>query len=269
LQSIANLPRVWPGILLFLGTVLSSAPAEGVRPFITDDARISEKGQVAIETFAQLAVTEGEKPAYGLHSLQAFGITDRLELTTGSIGAEARDRRLITDNLVLQPKFLLYQSFGAIPSVSTAAGLVIPLSGNRQQWDTYAMAHVSWFLFRLEDSPDPYDYWLAIYLNGGTKGQYDAGLGGRHTSKPFWAAGFEVGTFVRQVRFLAETFNGDPFDFSEEFPAYQTGFRWYKTPSVQIDIAWKGIKAAHPAHLQDHWDHSLQIGLRIVLDVFR
>jgi hypothetical protein len=255
--------------VLLVGPVLSPTSAEAVRPFITDDARITDKGQVSIESFAELATSQGEHPAYGLHSLPAFGITDRLELTTGSVGAEFRDHRLTIDNLVLQPKVLLHQSFGAIPSVSTAVGLVLPISGNRQQWDTYAMAHVSWFLFRPAASPDPYDYLLAIYLNAGAKGRYDAGLGGRHTSKPFWAAGVEAGTFIRQVRFLAETFNGDPLDFAEEFPAYQTGFRWYKSPSVQIDIAWKGIKTARPGESREYWEHSLQIGLRIVLDLFR
>ena len=249
--------------------VLSANSAEAVRPFITDDARIVEKGQMGTEIFAQLALSEGQKPGYGLHLLEGFGLTDRLELTAGEFGVEFRDRQFAPDNLVLQPKFLLHQSFGAIPSVSASVGLLFPLSGNRQQWDNYAMAQVSWFLFTPRDSPDPYDYGLAVYLNAGIKGRYDAGLGGRHTSKPYWAAGFEVGTFIRQVRFLAETFNGDPFDFSEEFPAFQTGFRWYKSPSVQMDISWIGINADHTGDPNDHWDYSVQIGLRFVLDVFR
>jgi hypothetical protein len=250
--------------------VLSANSAEAVRPFITDDARIMEKGQVGIESFAQLELSEGQKPRYGLHSLQSFGLADRLELTAGGIGVEFRDRQFIHDNLILQPKFLLQQSFGPIPSASAAVGLVFPLSGNRQQWDNYAIAHASWFLFAPRDSPDPYgDNRLAIYLNAGMKGRYDAGLGGRHTSKPFWAAGFELATVVPQIRFLAETFNGDPFEFSEEFPAFQTGIRWYKSPSVQMDIAWRGINADHTGDPRDHWDYSVQIGLRIVLDVFR
>jgi hypothetical protein len=229
---------------------------------------VTDKGTVAVETFGELAISEEHKPAYGLHSFQSWGLRDRLELTTGELGAEYRDRRVMPHDLVVQPKLLLFQSFGAIPSVSAAAGLVMPVSGNRQLWNTYAMGHVSWFLFRRADSPDPFDYRLAIYLNVGTKGRYDAGLG-RHTSKPYWAAGFEVGTFVRQVRFLAETFNGDPLDFSEEFPAFQTGVRWYKSPTVNMDMTVLGIHADHRGSAGADWEYVVQIGLRLVLDVFR
>jgi hypothetical protein len=266
LQSILCLRRFSVGLVIFFATVLQPHVADAVRPFITDDARVTDKGTVATETFAELATSDGQKPAYSLHSLQSWGLTNRLELTTGDIGGEYRERRLTPNDLVFQPKLLLFQSFGAIPSVSTAAGLLIPISGNRQLWNTYAMGHVSWFLFRPPDSPDPFDYRLAIYLNAGTKGRYDAGLG-RHTSKPYWAAGFEVGTFVRQVRFLAETFNGDPFEFSEEFPAYQTGFRWYKSPTVNMDMTVLGVKVDR-GNDTSHWDYSFQLGLRVVLDVF-
>jgi hypothetical protein len=229
---------------------------------------VTDKGTAALETFGEVATGERQKPAYALHSLQSWGLTDRLELSTGDIGGEYRERRLTPHDLVFQPKVLLFQSFGAVPSVSAAAGLLIPISGNRQLWNTYVMGHVSWFLFRPAESPDPFDYRLAIYLNLGSKGRYDAGLG-RHTSKPYWAAGFEVGTFVRQVRFLAETFNGDPFDFSEEFPAFQTGFRWYKSPSVQMDVTLLGIHADHRGNTDAYWEYAFQIGLRVVLDIFR
>jgi hypothetical protein len=254
-------------LIIFFATLFYSDVAHAVRPFITDDARVTDKSTVALETFAAVTAGEGQKQAYSLHALQSWGLTDRLELSTGELGAEYRDRRLTPHDLVVQPKLLLFQSFGAIPSVSAAAGLLMPISGNRQLWNTYAMGHVSWFLFRPADSPDPFDYRLAIYLNAGTKGRYDAGLG-RHTSKPYWAAGFEVGTFVRQVRFLAETFNGDPFHFSEEFPAYQTGFRWYKSPTVNMDMTVLGVHGNNTGD-KAHWAYSFQIGLRIVLDVFR
>ncbi len=114
---------------------------------------MTDKGTVAVETFAELSTSEGQKPAYGLHSLQSWGLTNRLELTTGELGAEYRERRFTPHDLVFQPKVLLFQSFGAIPSVSTAAGLLIPISGNRQLWNTYAMGHVSWFLFQTSGQP--------------------------------------------------------------------------------------------------------------------
>jgi hypothetical protein len=72
-------------------------------------------------------------------------------------------------------KVVVHQSYGAIPSISVAAASLLPLSGNRQRWNSYAMAHVSWFLLTPEDSTDPYDNDVAIHINVGTKSQYDAG----------------------------------------------------------------------------------------------
>lgn len=254
---------------MFLGVAFVANPAGAVRPFVTDDARIVDRGQIGVETFGKLSTSEGEKPGFSLQSLQGIGLTDRLELTVGGFGFEYRDRRAVAENLVFQPKLILHRSFGAVPSASASAGVIIPISGNRQHWNNYAMAQASWYLFADPDGQDPYDCWLSIYLNGGAKGQYDAGRGGRQTSKAFWAIGFEAGTFVRQLRFLAETYNGDPFEFAEEFPAFQVGLRWYKSPDAQMDLAWKGVNAGHTGDPNDHWDFSLQVGLRIVFDVFR
>ena len=104
------------------------------------------------------------------------------------------------------------------------------------------MAHISWFLFTPDPDTDPCDNNLAIHLNLGAKSRYDAGPA-TYQSKLYWAGGFEVITPVsREVRFLGEIFNGDPFYFEEEFPAYQTGFRWYKNPMVQIDLVLRGIR---------------------------
>ena len=144
--------------------------------------------------------------------------------------------------MLIQPKYVLHSSLGAIPSLSVAAASLFPLSGNRQHWDGYAMAHVRWFLFTPDADNDPYDNNLAIHLNLGAKSRYDAGPA-TYRSKLYWAAGFEVITPVtREVRFLGEIFNGDPFPFEEKFPAFQTGFRWYKSPMVQIDLVFRGLR---------------------------
>ncbi len=179
-------------------------------------------------------------------------------------------------DLLIQPKYVLHSSLGAIPSISIAAVTLFPLSGNRQHWDGYAMAHISWFLFTPDPDTDPCDNNLAIHLNLGAKSRYDAGPT-TYQSKLYWAAGFEVITPVsREVRFLGEIFNGDPFSFEEEFPAYQTGFRWYKNPMVQIDLVLRGIRhgsletqAPTGAEFAPGWNYTMQVGLRMLFDVFR
>ena len=265
--------------LIFLASCavhFSPEDALAVRPFVTDDARIVYKGQLVTETYGGTTIAKGEKPAFEARTLEGLGITDRFELTAGGFGFTYQDNHTRPLDLLIQPKYVLHSSLGAIPSLSVAAATLFPLSGNRQHWDGYAMAHVSWFLFTPDAETDPYDNNLAIHLNLGAKSRYDAGPG-TFQSKFYWAAGFEVITPVtREVRILGEIFNGDPFSFEEKFPAFQTGFRWYKNPMVQIDLVFRGLRngsletqAPTGAEFAPGWNYTIQAGLRVLFDVFR
>ena len=250
--------------------------ALAVRPFVTDDARIVYKGQVVTETYGGITMVKGDKPAFEARTLEGLGITDRFELTAGGFGFTYQDNQARPLDLLIQPKYVLHSSLGAIPSISVAAATLFPLSGNRQHWDGYAMAHVSWFLFTPDADTDPYDNNLAIHLNLGAKSRYDAGPA-TFQSKLYWAAGFEVITPVtREVRFVGEIFNGDPFSYEEKFPAFQTGFRWYKNPMVQIDLVFRGLRngsietqAPTGTEFAPGWNYTIQVGLRVLFDVFR
>jgi hypothetical protein len=245
---------------VLLAALVQANDALAVRPFVTDDARIVYPGQLEIENFAEVSLAQGRKPGYLARSLQGVSLTDRLEIIAGGFGPVYDNGQVKPVDPVFQPKYVLYRSFGAIPSVSVAAAELFPLSGNRQLWNSYAMAHVSWFLFMPKESTDPYDNGLAIHLNLGTKSQFNSGLGGRYTTKPYWAGGFEVVTFTRELRYLGEVFAGDPFIFEEKAPVFQTGFRWYKHPNLQWDLVWRAVRGA-----QERGD-TLQIGLRILFD---
>jgi hypothetical protein len=250
--------------------------ALAVRPFVTDDARVVYKGQVLTESYGGMTMVQGDKPATEARSLQGLGITDRFELTAGGFGFTYRDNQARPLDMLIQPKYVLHSSLGAIPSLSVAAASLFPLSGNRQHWDGYAMAHVSWFLFTPDADTDPYDNNLAIHLNLGMKSRYDAGPA-TFQSKLYWAAGFEVVTpMTREIRILGEIFNGDPFFYEEKFPAFQTGFRWYKSPMVQIDLVFRGLQngslqtqASAGAEFAGGWNYTIQAGLRMLFDVFR
>ncbi len=264
------------GILVCSIWFLWSTEALAVRPFVTDDARIVYKGQLGTETYGGTTVVKGESPAYEMRTLEGLGITDRFELTAGGFGFTYQDHQVRPLDLLIQPKYVLHSSLGAIPSLSVAAAMMYPLSGNRQHWDGYAMMHVSWFLFTPNADIDPYDNNLAIHLNFGTKNRYDAGPA-TFQSKFYWAAGFEVITFTREVRLLGEVFNGDPFGFEEKFPAFQTGFRWYKAANTQLDLVVRGVRnttedvrvAAGGGGLSEEWNYTIQVGYRYLIDLFR
>lgn len=262
-------------ILLTLEALYSPGRAEAVRPFVTDDARVVYQGQVEVENYAGVTMNRSTRPSIEARSLQGTSLTDRLEIIAGGFGFNYQGDQAKPLDVLIQPKYVLYRSFGAIPSISVAAATLFPLSGNRQQWNNYAMAHASWFLFNPLDSADPYDNGLAIHVNLGTKGQYDAGPG-RQVNKFYWAAAFEVVTFVREVRFLGEVFNGDPFSYAEKFPAFQTGVRWYKSPRIQMDAVFRGVRdatersrATTGTEIGPEWNYTIQIGLRFLFDPFQ
>jgi len=263
-------------LLASFAVYFSPEDALAVRPFVTDDARIVYKGQLETETYAGMTMVKGDKPAIEARALQGIAITDNFEMIAGGFGFTYQDNQARPLDLLIQPKYVLHRSFGPIPSISVAAASLFPLSGNRQHWDGYAMAHVSWFLFTPEASTDPYDNDLAIHLNLGMKSRYDAGPV-TYRSKLYWAAGFEVITpMTREVRFLGEIFNGDPFAFEEKFPAFQTGFRWYKSSTVQLDVVFRGLRngsletqAPTGAEFSPGWNYTIQAGLRVLFDVFR
>ena len=265
-------------LVLLAAFAVSFCPEDAlaVRPFVTDDARIVYKGHVTTETYGGITMVQGDKPAIEARSLQGLGITDRFELTAGGFGFSYQDNHARPLDMLIQPKYVLHNSLGAIPSVSVTAASLFPLSGNRQHWDGYAMAQVSWFLFTPDADTDPYDNDLALHLNLGMKSRYDAGPA-TYRSKLYWAAGFEVITPVtREIRFLGEIFNGDPFSFEEKFPAFQTGFRWYKSPTVQLDLVFRGLRngsletqAPTGAEFSPGWNYTIQAGLRVLFDVFR
>lgn len=263
-------------LLTIILLACSDEVAWAVRPFVTDDARIVYKGQVETESFSGISMSHGSKPTIEARSLQGASFTDRFELIGGGFGFTYSNGQARPLDMLIQPKYLVYRSFGAIPSVSVAAASLFPLSGNRQHWDSYAMAHISWFLFTPQDTSDPYENDLAIHINIGTKSRYDAGPS-TYRSQVYWAAGFEVITpFTREVRILGEVFNGDPFAYEEKFPAFQTGLRWYKNPNVQLDFVFRGQReSTDDARLASGgaggrgWNYTTQVGVRMLFDVFR
>ena len=121
----------WLNVCLLTSILLacSDEMAWAVRPFVTDDARIVYKGQVETESFSGISMSHGSKPTIEARSLQGASFTDRFELIGGGFGFTYRDGQARPLDMLIQPKYLVYRSFGAIPSVSVAAASLFPLSG--------------------------------------------------------------------------------------------------------------------------------------------
>jgi hypothetical protein len=78
------------------------------------------------ETYGGIMMVKGDQPAIEAHALQGLGITDRLELTSGGFGSTYQGSQALPLDLLIQPKHVLHNSLGAVPSISIAAASLFP-----------------------------------------------------------------------------------------------------------------------------------------------
>ena len=79
--------------------------------------------------------------------MQGLGITDRFELTAGGFGSTYQGSQTRPLDLLIQPKYVLHNSLGAIPSISVAAASLFPLSNahsSSERRDGLLMREVVW-----------------------------------------------------------------------------------------------------------------------------
>jgi len=90
-------------------------------------------------------MVKGDQPAIEARALQGLGITDRLELTAGRFGSTYQGSQARPLDLLIQPKYVLHNPLGAIPSISVAAASLFPLSNahsSSERWEGLLMREV-------------------------------------------------------------------------------------------------------------------------------
>lgn len=69
-----------------------------------------------------------ESPAYEARTLEGLGFTDRFELTAGGFRVTYQGNQARPLDMLIQPKYVLHSSHGAIPSLSVAAASLSPIA---------------------------------------------------------------------------------------------------------------------------------------------
>ena len=96
---------------IFTLSFFLSGPANAVRPFVTDDARIADYGQ--LETESWMEVTHSDKEfgdAPGFNTMIGITPLDWLEVIAGTGGARASNGKWAVANPVIQTKVLFTQA---------------------------------------------------------------------------------------------------------------------------------------------------------------
>jgi hypothetical protein len=234
-----------------------------VRPFVTDDARITDVRQLEFETWTEFARSSSEV-TLGQHIMTGFSFTEWLQVIGGfGLGHDFDANEIVMTNPVIQPKFLLWQAYDdGFPGLALATGITLPYGQGAYYDDAtgyYAMAMTTTRLFK---------DWLLIHLN---LGQIFAKEKNESTiSRHYWGLGFDIGIVNIDYRLIAEAYAGDPFEALGPDLAFQAGFRWLKNDFLNYDLTFGTQPELNEnGNRSGRWEGWAQIGVRLLFDNFR
>jgi hypothetical protein len=239
---------------------LGPTPALAVRPFVTDDARIIDRGQLEVESWLELSRYQGSLvPA--LNVIAGVSFTDWLEVLAGGGMGMDPGPSLTVANPVIQSKLLLMRTGpGWLPGVALAGGVTLPTGRGSLYDDATGLFLIAPLTLQ------PWGDELFIHVNVGMTGTRHEG---RLSARPFWGLGVDVSVHPR-ARVIGEVYSGDPFEALGPEVAAQAGVRWHVREGVDIDITFGAApgqdELRQPTGRVDLW---AQLGLRMVFDTFR
>lgn len=252
-----------PCMPLLTGLLLLSAASSAfaVRPFITDDARIIDVGQVEMESWLETTRTGGLwEPAPGLNAIVGTTFTEWLEVLAGSgIGRNQGGGRA-SANPVLIGKFLLQQS-----TAEGRPGHAFSIQhtfdeGSGSMYDAGRVSSlVGMTTFRLRNDA------LYLHLNYGVRSDRTPQTGRR--DRIYWGIGAEAKTPIDKLDFVVEAFAGDPFIPDAPRYAMQTGLRYLRSDHLQFDFTL-GVDPKRDAFGRTGGgaEFTAQLGMRMVFD---
>lgn len=245
---------------MMLGYALS---AHAVRPFVTDDARIIDYGQVEVENWLEFTRADGETaPAPGYNAIVGVSLNDWFEVLAG--GGFGRDPggKSAVGNPVLMGKILLKKAeLDGDPGYAISAGTAFN-SGRGSMYDDGRVYNIiGMTTYRM------YEDRLNIHINLGARTDKDSH--GTSRTRAFWGIGSDVAIHGDDIRFVAEAFAGDPLVPNAPKYAIQTGFRWLKSEYTQFDLTF-GVEPELDDRLKRNgrYEKTAQIGIRMLFDAF-
>ena len=253
-----------------------SNPASAVRPFVTDDARIADYGQLETESWMEVTHAEGafgDSP--GLNTMIGLTPLDWLEIIAGTGFARSSNDKYAIANPVIQTKVLFTQAeddgtpgyaftSGAtfdVGQTTLAAGATTDedLNPKYKLGDNYyAIGLMTKRLF---------DDTVQVHANLGLRAEHQSGIGLR--LRPYWGIGIDAEVLRKDIHAIAEAYAGDPLQYNAPLYAGQFGARWIYSDYVNIDLTF-GAPPTMNTYRQSTSSVEVwgQVGLRLLFDVF-
>ena len=214
--------------VLSLLAILPS-PALAVRPFITDDARITDKGTVLIETSLRV-----DRDKFQNLNVISYRVADRLEasmnFTDGfMINDDTRGNPSIAGP-GLQFKYLMGDGIGIdFPSTALVIGATSPngsgsVNFKAPAWSEYAYLAITKALVNHPEN-------LNMHINLGINHSETDG----HPTTASWGIGFQI-LMAGKTFLCTEVFAGDPYAITPG-SIFQIGLRYFVSDDMQIDVS--------------------------------
>ena len=245
-----------------LALCIAPQDALAVRPFVTDDARISDVGQVELETWTEVQRGHGDVTV-GQHVMFGASPTEWLQVLAGTGGGRTiRGGEWTWANPVIQPKLLVWRAYeDGFPGLAFSGGVTLPF-GQGAYFDPAAGGYlIAMTTTRLKND------WLLLHANLGAT--FAAPRQESITTKPYWGIGMDLGVFHHDLRIIAEAYSGDPFEALGPNFATQVGFRWIKSDHVNLDMTFGAQPEQHTMRrTTGAWEMWGQLGVRLLFDAF-
>ncbi len=220
-------------ILLFLLAGIPCPPAFAVRPFITDDARVTPGHTFLTETSLRL-----DQNRFQNLTLFALGLTDQLEATIGFTDGvllaeeQGATYRFSVGGPLVQLKYLFNEQRGWLPAFAVEGGANAPWGlGSR---GFYPAGWSEFLVIMMSRSFSEHPERLNLHVNLGATNthQFD------HMEQDVvWGVGLQYHLFREIVYGVSEIVSGDPYGVSKG-AVYQIGLRFFLSDRMQLDTSY-------------------------------
>jgi len=250
-------------VTTFCSFLFYSSYAYAVRPFVTDDARIVDYGQIETESWIESTRAQGKwNPTPALNAIASTTVNDWLQILMGTgTGIDSAGNSGISNPLLSAKVLLKAADEQGSPGYAISYTSTFDSGRGSFQEPGKVQSLVGMSTYRLIEDR------LNIHINLGLRTDQERGQAAN--TRPLWGLGFDVESFSPKTRFVIEMFSGDPLTLNAPRYATQMGVRYLHNDYMQFDL----ISGAEPElYLQLNrtgaYATTLQFGMRLLFDVF-
>jgi len=245
---------------LFFFLLLFTQSSWAIRPFVTDDARVLDYGQIGSEIWVEQAKIDSDY-LFTEHALLSWNFYKWIEVT--AVGNfQTHDGDILFFNPVAQGKVLLAKAGSdSQPGLAISAAHIFNAGSGEERERASSSYLLGMSTIRFKDDH------LIIHTNLGFTNAATAA--GKQKTRAFWGLGFDHSLHEFNWRVIGEVYSGDPYSAYRSPVAAQGGLRWLYHHQYSFDLVFGG----QPVYGENYQstaqtEYWVQMGVRISADLY-